>query len=59
MTPQPIPQHSWINDDCQNSWIYPLTRARAEGITKIHAPCTPPCPRFETARKYLDQDPTQ
>lgn len=33
-------QH-WVNDGCELSYIPDMDRVRAEGITKIHASCTP------------------
>jgi hypothetical protein len=43
----------WINDHCDGSWIWPMDRARANGILKIHRTCTPPCPRVQAAAQYL------
>ncbi|MFD7844841.1 hypothetical protein ACFV4K_18130 [Nocardia sp. NPDC059764] len=48
------PKASWVNDDCQNGSIFPISRRRAQGIRKIHATCDPPCPRAESARSYLE-----
>lgn len=48
------PTVSWVNDDCHNSSIFPITRERAQGICKIHAACDPVCPRVESARSYLE-----
>ncbi|MEU6583129.1 hypothetical protein [Nocardia sp. NPDC046763] len=53
---QPEHQRSWVDDDCQNGSIHPITRARAKGISAIHANCEPPCPRAESARKYLKRE---
>ncbi|MGV9833891.1 hypothetical protein ACWDUL_06790 [Nocardia niigatensis] len=53
---QPKRTRSWVNDDCQNGSIHPITRARAAGISAIHAPCEPPCPRAVSARKYLTRE---
>lgn len=47
----------WTGDDCEKRFVYPLDRERAEGIIKIHARCEPPCPRKETAAKYLRNVP--
>lgn len=48
-TPRP-----WINDRCTESFIFPITRRRLEGILAIHAPCEPPCPRKISARAHLE-----
>lgn len=48
-------QH-WVNDGCELSYIPDMDRVRAEGITKIHASCTPPCPRVTAALEFL-RDP--
>ncbi len=42
---------NWINDFCENGNVN--GRRRAEGILKIHAPCTPPCPRARAAANFL------
>ncbi|MFJ9370454.1 hypothetical protein ACIRRA_39365 [Nocardia sp. NPDC101769] len=52
----PVAQ-KWVDDGCEQGYISNLCRRRAEGIAKIHATCTPPCPRVTTAREYLDQHP--
>ncbi|WP_433568084.1 hypothetical protein ACQP1O_42785 (plasmid) [Nocardia sp. CA-151230] len=43
----------WCNDWCDHGFIFGITERLAQGIAKIHAGCTPPCPRVTTAREYL------
>ncbi|WP_433560626.1 hypothetical protein ACQP1O_23400 [Nocardia sp. CA-151230] len=46
-------QPGWVNDWCDRGFIFDISERLAEGIAKIHAQCTPPCPRVTTAREYL------
>lgn len=46
------PQH-WVNDGCEHGYIPDMDRKRAEGISNIHASCTPPCPRLTAALEFL------
>ncbi|GAB2548362.1 hypothetical protein GCM10027167_63010 [Nocardia heshunensis] len=46
---------TWINDFCENARVD--DPRRAEGILKIHAPCTPPCPRARAAAECLARHP--
>lgn len=48
---------TWIHDFCENAYVE--GRRRAEGILKIHATCTPPCPRARAAAEYLAQLPSE
>lgn len=45
---------SWIKDYCEDSGFI-LDERQAEGLTRLHAPCDPPCPRVLAARAFLDQ----
>lgn len=44
---------NWINDYCEDSYVEGIRRA--QGIVKLHATCTPPCPRIRGAAEYLAQ----
>ncbi|MVU81944.1 hypothetical protein GPX89_32490 [Nocardia sp. ET3-3] len=61
MTTQQVgsPRPSWVDDDCQDGSIHPITHVRAEGILAIHATCEPPCPRAQSARRYLENSGTR
>lgn len=54
ITPTSIhsPQH-WVNDCCEAGYIPDMNHERAMGISKIHASCTPPCPRVIAALEFL------
>lgn len=45
----------WINDRCDYRRI--LDRENAAGLVKLHASCTPPCPRWLAADEYLRTHP--
>ncbi|MGW4124783.1 hypothetical protein [Nocardia sp. NPDC004711] len=47
--------NQWVDDWCDRWRIDELDQKRAEGIMKIHATCTPPCPRVLAARRYLER----
>lgn len=55
MVTYPRTVEGWVADGCHNGRIWPVSRQRAEGILVIHATCDPPCPRSESARKYLEE----
>lgn len=44
----------WVGDCCERGYIPDLDHERAQGIMKIHATCTPPCPRAATAWQFLE-----
>ncbi|QLY28300.1 hypothetical protein [Nocardia huaxiensis] len=48
---------NWINDYCEDSYVDGVRRA--QGIVKLHATCTPPCPRIRGAAEYLEQMSTE
>ncbi|WP_280311702.1 hypothetical protein [Nocardia abscessus] len=43
---------SWIMDYCDDT-NPPADHEHAQGLLKLHAPCTPPCPRKHAAQKWL------
>ncbi|MFE3256068.1 hypothetical protein ACFXPS_11760 [Nocardia sp. NPDC059091] len=47
----------WVDDHCGDGRIVPITRERAGGILALHAGCDPHCPRWITARAFLDTLP--
>ncbi len=45
-------RRSWIDDYCTDSNA-PADEQHAQGLMKLHATCTPPCPRKLSAERYL------
>ncbi len=45
-------RRSWIQDYCEDSNM-PADQQHAQGLMKLHATCTPPCPRKLSAERYL------
>ncbi|MBF6584449.1 hypothetical protein IU414_06705 [Nocardia farcinica] len=45
---------SWIKDYCEQTGFI-LDEAQAEGLTKLHASCDPPCPRVLAAHGFLER----
>ncbi len=46
------PRRSWIQDYCEDS-NWPVDEKHARGLLKLHAICTPPCPRKLSAERWL------
>lgn len=45
----------WIGDYCTDTGFICDT-VHAAGLVKLHAPCTPPCPRVQAAHKFLARE---
>lgn len=45
-------RRSWIEDYCEDGNM-PADEQHAQGLTKLHASCEPPCPRKLVAERYL------
>jgi hypothetical protein len=45
-------RRSWVEDYCEDGNM-PADDERARGLMKLHASCTPPCPRKLSAERYL------
>ncbi|WP_157170902.1 hypothetical protein [Nocardia araoensis] len=45
-------RRSWVEDYCEDGDM-PADETHARGLLKIHATCTPPCPRKVSAERYL------
>ncbi|MBF6298040.1 hypothetical protein IU459_10825 [Nocardia amamiensis] len=45
-------RRSWVEDYCEDGNM-PADETHARGLLKIHATCTPPCPRKVSAQRYL------
>jgi hypothetical protein len=45
-------RRSWIEDYCEDG-NEPADEQHAQGLTKLHASCTPPCPRKLVAERHL------
>ncbi|MEU1993155.1 hypothetical protein ABZ511_01795 [Nocardia gamkensis] len=45
-------RRSWVEDYCEDGNL-PADGEHARGLMKLHASCTPPCPRKLSAERYL------
>ncbi|MEU2088052.1 hypothetical protein ACWDSF_05330 [Nocardia beijingensis] len=45
-------RRSWVQDYCEDGNM-PADEKHARGLLKIHASCTPPCPRKLSAERFL------
>ncbi|WP_159842403.1 hypothetical protein [Nocardia sp. CY41] len=45
-------RRSWIQDYCDDS-NWPADEQHARGLLKLHATCTPPCPRKLSAERWI------
>ncbi|MGQ4614443.1 hypothetical protein [Nocardia sp. R7R-8] len=44
----------WIDDYCDDGNT-PADETHARGLVKLHAACTPPCPRKVSAQRWLPE----
>ncbi|WP_280258946.1 hypothetical protein [Nocardia abscessus] len=45
-------RRGWVEDYCTDG-NWPADEEHAQGLLKLHATCTPPCPRLLAAERYV------